>query len=582
MSIREIARTFHHSRRKIREVLKTPEPQPYKRNNPAPALKLTEALKQRIDEIFREDQDAPRKQRHTAAAIYRRLTKEDGYTGGYDQVRRYVAKNRRNQRETFIPLSSDPGQRAEADFGHVYADFPDGRRQVPVLILTWAWSNRCFAIALPSEKVEAILHGTRQAFEFFGCVPKELWWDNPKTVAKTILRGRQREVNDRYLALASHYNFEPLFCMPARGNEKPHVENRVKYLQRNWATPVPRVENLGELNAHLRACCERDGQRTVAGQTEPIGVRFAVEKALAVPLPERGFDPAVREARTVDKYQTVAWDTNRYSVPRTFAFQTVTVKAYVDRIEIVREDQVIARHERCYESRQQVLDPLHYLATLSRKPGCLDHTDVYRNWKLPAEFADLRGHLETRHGSLAGARQFIRVLQLLPEHPAERIADAIGKCRGESVLTADRVIHRCRRLAESDQASRTASGTPADVAAASNATDNTSSCNEVPVVQVPLPDLRLFDRLLPDSQGDENDEQARCFPAVESQPETTATTDDPGGTREAGPRSGREQPGLSGLSAAFDGTGVGHAFGQCVGVTYTASWLSGAEGFGHV
>lgn len=39
----------------------------------------------------------------------------------------------------------------------IHVDFPEGRRQVPVLLITWAWSNRTFAIALPSEKVEANL-----------------------------------------------------------------------------------------------------------------------------------------------------------------------------------------------------------------------------------------------------------------------------------------------------------------------------------------------------------------------------------------------------------------------------------------
>jgi len=32
MSIRAIARTFHHSRRKVREVLSNPEPKPYTRS----------------------------------------------------------------------------------------------------------------------------------------------------------------------------------------------------------------------------------------------------------------------------------------------------------------------------------------------------------------------------------------------------------------------------------------------------------------------------------------------------------------------------------------------------------------------
>jgi transposase len=68
-----------------------------------------------------------------------------------------------------------------------------------------------------------------------------------------VLRGRERKLHERYAALASHYRFEPLFCLPARGNEKPHVENRVKNLERRWATPVPQAADLSELNAWLLA-----------------------------------------------------------------------------------------------------------------------------------------------------------------------------------------------------------------------------------------------------------------------------------------------------------------------------------------
>ena len=116
-------------------------------------------------------------------------------------------------------------------------DFPDGRRQVPVLLVTWSCSNCPFAVAVPTERAEAVLYGLVEASAFFGCVPRERWWDNPATVAVTVLRGRERRLHDRYAALASHYTFEPLFCLPARGNEKPRAENRVKDLQRQWATP---------------------------------------------------------------------------------------------------------------------------------------------------------------------------------------------------------------------------------------------------------------------------------------------------------------------------------------------------------
>src|SRR5690348_2953418 len=197
MSIRDIARTFHHSRRKIREVLGQPQPRPYTRTRPAPAPVLG-PFQPLIDAILAADEQAPPKQRHTAMQVFRRLRAERGFRGGYDQVRRYVARQRRDRRETFIPLAHEPGQRLEADFGHVQVDFPDGRRAVSVLITAWSYSNYSFALALPTERTEAILAGMVEAFGFFGCVPREVWWDNPTTVVHEILVGRERRPHPLY------------------------------------------------------------------------------------------------------------------------------------------------------------------------------------------------------------------------------------------------------------------------------------------------------------------------------------------------------------------------------------------------
>ena len=144
--------------------------------------------------------------------------------------------------ETFIPLGHLPGRRLEADFGHIHVDFPDGRRLVPFLVTTWAYSNAPFVMALPVRT-----HRGRSSkawsppWSSSAASPGEVWWDNPKTVATLILQGRERQLHPRYAALASHYPFEPHFCMPARGNEKPDAESTVKAVQRRFATPVPRV-----------------------------------------------------------------------------------------------------------------------------------------------------------------------------------------------------------------------------------------------------------------------------------------------------------------------------------------------------
>ena len=484
MSIREIARAFHHSRYKVRAILAEPLPTAYTRTKapPAPVLGSFHAI---IDAILAADEDAPPKQRHTAMQIFRRLRDEHDYKGGYDQVRRYVGSHRRNRRETFIPLAHDPGQRLEADFGHIYVDFPEGRRQVPVLINAWAYSNYGFALALPTERTEAILAGMVQAFTFFGCVPREVWWDNPRTVVRLIFKGRERRPNEYYQALASHYTFEALFCMPAHGNEKPHAETRVRVLQQQWATPVPRVADLDALNAHLRLRAETELKRTVAGYEESIGERFTRDRARALPLPAHGFDPCIQQAARVDKYQTVQFDCNRYSVPRGCAYRSVTVKGYIDRVEVVDGVAVVARHQRSYGRNEQILDPLHYLATLGRRPAALDHAPVMRDWRLPESFTQLRQRLEQRHGAAAGARQYIRVLQLLAAHPLRRVQQAVEACKSPEETHAERIAAMVQRLADKE------AGAPASLGTA------------IEEIQVPRPDLGRFDDLL--NEGEEAD-----------------------------------------------------------------------------
>lgn len=513
LSIRQIAKQFGVSRNTVRKALAYPEPKPYALAHPRPAPALG-PFHATIDALLDADEQAPRKQRHTASQLFRRLRDEFGYTGGYDQVRRYVQTRRRDRRETFIPLDHPPGHRAEADFGHIHVDFPNGRQPVPVLLVTWSYSNCPFAIAVPTERTEAILHGLVEAFAFFGCVPHELWWDNPTTVAITVLRGRERQLQPRYAALASHYTFAPKFCLPAKGNEKPRVEHRVFDLQRRWATPVPQMADRDALNAHLRRCCLSERDRVSGEQTETVGMRFAREQATAVPLTPHPFDACVLQPGQVDKYQTVAFDHNRYSVPRRWAFQAVTVKGYVERVEVVADGQVVARHARCYDRGQRLLDPLHYLVTLERKPAALDHAPVYRDWQLPAAFTQLRAALEKRLGLRTGTRHYIRVLQLLAQHPLARVERAIGLCQACGVADAATVADQVQRLAQA---------TPLlnDNTLSSRDNNLSREAASLAAVRVPPPDLGQFNRLLsPLYRGDPSDD-ATGPAAPEGQPQAT-------------------------------------------------------------
>ena len=87
-----------------------------------------------------------------------------------------------------------PGSRIECDFGQIHVDFPEGRRLVPLPLAVWSYSRYPFAVALPDQTTGSILHRLVCALEFFGCVPAELRWDNPTTVARAIPCQRARRI----------------------------------------------------------------------------------------------------------------------------------------------------------------------------------------------------------------------------------------------------------------------------------------------------------------------------------------------------------------------------------------------------
>jgi hypothetical protein len=219
-------------------------------------------------------------------------------------------------------------------------------------------------------------------------------------------------------------------------------------------------------------------------------------------VPSHPFDAYVLQPGQVDKYQTVRFDGNSYSVPRRYAFRPVTIKGYVDRVAVVADGHEIAAHARCYGHREKVLDPLHFLVILERKPAALDHAPVYRDWQLPAAFAELRHDLEARLGRATGARHFIRVLQLLAHHSVSHVEQAITACRGRTTLDAPAISAAVER--------------------------STPEFTPIAAVAMPLPNLSRFNGLLSySSNGDHADERCHAF-AAEGQPETTETADHPG------------------------------------------------------
>jgi transposase len=426
LSLREIGRRLHHSRRVIHRAIESAEPGQYRqvRERPQPVL---DAWKAKIDALWEESQKLPRKQRYTARKIYGELQKQ-GYGGSEITVSRYIGEKRRaaQAKPVFLPLEFDPGEDAQVDWGEAVAEIAGQRVVVQLFIMRLNYSHARFVEAFPFQKQEAFFEGHSQAFHFFGAVPKRITYDNLKTAVYRILAGRNRTEQVAFVAFRSHYLFESRYCTPGQGHEKGGVESDVGFSQRNFMVPLPRVNSYEELNAALRQACVQDLERRLRGGTDTVAAKLAAERPLMLALPPGDYPTYREHLVSVNPYGLVVLDTNRYSVPGHIG-EEVRLPAYAFRVEILAGEAVIATHAHCFGREQDVIEPLHYLAALVQRPGAFEHAVPMRRWRAewPPIYETLLAELRQRWPEERGLREFLNILALHKDYSADQLTQAI-------------------------------------------------------------------------------------------------------------------------------------------------------------
>ncbi len=426
-TMRQIEREMHHGYWTIRKALDSAERQPYTLSQPKLAPKLG-PYKEKIDDLLKKERSLPRKQRYTTHKIYK-LMEAEGYRGSESNLRRYVGQKRREQKRPpiFIPLQFEPGQDAQVDWGEAVVIMNREEVKAQLFVMRLCYSRRTFVMAFPTQKQEAFFSAHIAAFHFFGGVPHTITYDNLKTAVYRILKGRNRQEQDRFITLRSHYLFASRFCTPGEGHEKGGVEHGVKYVRQNYLVPLPEVRDFAQLNGWLRERCLQDDQRRVNRQPQPIGVMWAEERPYFRPLPDTDFAGYVSREVKLNPYGQVAFETNRYSVPVDKAQKQLTLRAYPFRIEIVKGAEIIASHGRCYGRHQDILNPLHYLPLLAERPGAFNHAQPLQPWRQswPPVYDELLRCLKAGQSEHKAIREFIHILQLHLDYDAALVQKAI-------------------------------------------------------------------------------------------------------------------------------------------------------------
>ena len=202
------------------------------------------------------------------------------------------------------------------------------------------------------------------------------------------------------------------------------------------------------LNAWLEArCIERWSELAHGVLPGSVAAVHAEERASLMPV-GRAFDGFVEHTKRVSPTCLVHFETNRYSVPASFANRPVSLRIYPDRLVVVAEGQVVCEHARVLERSHDVpgrtvYDWRHYLAVIQRKPGALRNGAPFV--EMPEAFRRLQAQLLRRPG---GDREMVDVLALVLQHDEQAVLCAVELALDGGVATKTHVLNLLHRLTD--------------------------------------------------------------------------------------------------------------------------------------
>jgi transposase len=322
-------------------------------------IPLPTSSSESICEPFRDVIELGLSRGRNAVAIWQDLVTDNGFSGAYNTVKRFVRKLRGSDPpEAAGIIFTSPGEEAQVDYGTgpMVRDPQTGKyRRTRLFVMTLGYSRKAVRLLVfrSSSRTWAELHET--AFRRLGGSCRILVLDNLKEGVLTP-DIYDPTLNPLFKDVLAHYGVVAMPCRIKDPDRKGKVESGVAHAQK---TPLKgmRFESLEEAQAYLDRWESRWADTRIHGRTKrQVLAMFAEEKPFLMPLPLEPFRYYQYGERVVHLDGCIEVEAAYYSTPPGWIGKVVNVQWDLLHVRILdaRTHRLLREHIRQQRGRHRI------------------------------------------------------------------------------------------------------------------------------------------------------------------------------------------------------------------------------------
>jgi hypothetical protein len=381
-------------------------------------------------------------------------------------------------KEVYFEQDHPPGLQGQSDFtnmgelGITIAGEPYAHLLYHFVL---TYSNWEAVMRCPSESFESLTSGLQGALWKLGAVPHEHRTDNLSAATHELRDSGGRDFTKRYRKYLDHYHLVGRRIKPGKSNQNGDVESGNGHLKRALDQ---QLRLRGSRDFDSISAYEAFLQNWVESRNAARAERLAEERLHMQPLPAQALPRYTELFATVSRYSTIRVGKRRYMVYSRLIGHRLTVHLHADILELFHQGVKVGELPRLIGEEKVYIDYRLVIHSLVRKPGAFRRY-VFREWMYPRlEFRRAYDALVVYDDAHADF-DYVRILRLASEDGEQLVERVLEQLRTSGVVPEYETVR------ERVRGPRTPAG--------------------VPDVQVEVPDLSPYDRLLvaPAAEPDE-------------------------------------------------------------------------------